>query len=55
MYDFNKYDNDLAYSYDDYIGYEENDTQEQDEFDYLQYESKMAEQMIDDLYEIEDN
>ena len=51
MYDFNNYDNDMAYSYDDYVECEEDNTQEQEEFDYLQYEGKMAEQLIDTLYE----
>lgn len=51
MYNFDNYDNDMAYSYDDYVEYEEDNTQEKEEFDYLQYESKMAEQLIDILYE----
>jgi len=62
MYDWNNYDNDLAYSYDDYVESKDNEDdayieylleQEQEkkaeEFSAIEYESKMAQQMIDSL------
>lgn len=61
MYDWNNYDNDIAYSYDDYVeenedAYEDYLLQKQldekaEEFDSLEYESKMAEQLINDINE----
>lgn len=64
MYNWNNYDNDIAYSYDDYVepkeenedAYEDYLLQKQldekaEEFATLEYESKMAQQLIDDIYE----
>lgn len=60
MYNWDNYDNDMAYSYDDYV--EENEDAYEDyllqkeldekaeNFEALEYESKMAQQMTDNLY-----
>lgn len=58
MYDMNNYDNDMAYSYDEYIEPKEEkecdcltDREiEERLFENYEYESKMAEQIIDNLY-----
>lgn len=52
MYDMNNYDNDIAYGYDDYIEPKEEINEEYLErlFENYEYESKMAEQMLDSLY-----
>lgn len=68
MYDWNNYDNDMAYSYDDYLdsaleraedsyygdAYEDYKVQEAmdrmaESFEATEYESKMAEQLIDSI------
>ena len=64
MYDWNNYDNDMAYSYDDYVEpQEENEDayedyllqKQQDEkaekFEALDYQSMMAQQMLDSIHE----
>ena len=65
MYDWNNYDNDMAYSYDDYLGEEEQENidayedylvqqkmdEEAEKFMASEYESKMAEQLIDSIYD----
>lgn len=65
MYDWNNYDNDMAYSYDDYLGEEEQENvdayedyliqqamdEKAEEFMASEYESKMAEQLIDSIYD----
>lgn len=50
MYDFNNYDNDMAYSYDDYIEEQEEDLG-QEEYDYEKYQEQMIEQLIDSIRE----
>lgn len=50
MYDFNNYDNDMAYSYDDYIEEQEEDLM-QEEYDYEKYQEQMIEQLIDSIRE----
>ena len=50
MYDWNNYDNDMAYSYDDYIEEQEEDL-EQEEYDYEKYQEQMIEQLIDSIRE----
>lgn len=69
MYDFNNYDNDMAYSYDEYLENVQERAEDMyygdpnedylvqraideaaENFEALEYESKMAEQMIDDIY-----
>ena len=61
MYNWDNYDNDIAYSYDDYV--EEKDQYEdyilhkqleekaEEKIETLEYESKMAEQLIDSIYD----
>lgn len=51
MIDFeNRYDNDMAYSYDDYIEEQEEDLM-QEEYDYEKYQEQMIEQLIDSIRE----
>lgn len=50
MYDFNNYDNDMAYSYDDYVEEQEEDLG-QEEYDYEKYQEQMIEQLIDSIRE----
>lgn len=50
MYDFNNYDNDIAYSYDDYVEEQEEDLG-QEEYDYEKYQEQMIEQLIDSIRE----
>ena len=50
MYDFNNYDNDIAYSYDDYVEEQEEDLM-QEEYDYERYQEQMIEQLIDSIRE----
>lgn len=50
MYDFNNYDNDIAYSYDDYVEEQEEDLG-QEEYDYERYQEQMIEQLIDSIRE----
>lgn len=60
MYDMNNYDNDIAYGYDDYVEPKEDNMEDylvdrsiDEQFESLEYESKMAEQMMDSLYNSE--
>ena len=51
MIDFeNRYDNDIAYSYDDYVEEQEEDLG-QEEYDYEKYQEQMIEQLIDSIRE----
>ena len=51
MIDFeNRYDNDMAYSYDDYIEEQEEDLG-QEEYDFEKYQEQMIEQLIDSIRE----
>ena len=51
MIDFeNRYDNDMAYSYDDYIEEQEEDLG-QEEYDFEKYQEQMIEQLIDSISE----
>lgn len=49
MYDFNTYDNDLAYSYDDYV--EEQENLGQEEYDFERYQEDMINQLIESIQE----
>lgn len=64
MYNFNNYDNDIAYGYDDCVEFTEEDKdayedyllqKQQDEiaeqFNALEYQSMMAQQMLDSIHE----
>ena len=61
MHNGEYYDNLMAYSYDDYVEPKEDDTEdylidrsvEEHILENYEYESKMAEQMIDNLYSAE--
>jgi ATPase subunit of ABC transporter with duplicated ATPase domains len=48
MYDFNNYDNDMAYSYDDYVEEKEEDL-EQEEYNFEKYQEQMIEHLIDTI------
>ena len=50
MYDMDKYDNDMAYSYDDYVE-EQNDDLEQEEYNFEKYQEQMIEHLIDTIRE----
>jgi len=58
MYNWDNYDNDIAYGYDDYVEPKEEIDEdylidkeiEERLFENYEYESKMAEQMLDSLY-----
>ena len=50
MYDFSNYDNDIAYSYDDYVEEQEEDLG-QEEYDFEKYQEQMIEQLIDSIRE----
>ena len=51
MYDFNNYDNDIAYSYDDYIEEQEEEDLGQEEYNFERYQEQMIEQLIDSIRE----
>ena len=48
MHDFSNYDNDMAYSYDDYVE-EQNEDLGQEEYDYEKYQEQMIEHLIDTI------
>lgn len=50
MYDFNNYDNDIAYSYDDYVEEQEEDLG-QEEYDFEKYQEQMIEHLIESIRE----
>ena len=50
MYDFNNYDNDMAYSYDDYVEEKEEDLA-QEEYNFEKYQEQMIEHLIDIIRE----
>lgn len=50
MYNFDNYDNDIAYSYDDYVEEKEEDL-EQEEYDFEKYQEQMIEHLIDTIRE----
>ena len=50
MYDFNNYDNDMAYSYDDYVEEKDEDLN-QEEYDFEKYQEQMIEHLIDTIRE----
>lgn len=49
MYDMDRYDNDIAYSYDDYVEEQIDDELEREGFYYETYMEKMIDQLIDEL------
>lgn len=50
MYDMDRYDSDMAYSYDDYIEEKEEDL-EQEEYNFEKYQEQMIEHLIDKVRE----
>jgi hypothetical protein len=50
MYDFNNYDNDMAYSYDDYIEEQKEDLG-QEEYNFEKYQEQMIEHLIGTIRE----
>ena len=50
MYNFDNYDNDMAYSYDDYVEEKEEDL-DQEEYDFEKYQEQMIEHLIDTVRE----
>lgn len=50
MYDMDRYDNDIAYSYDDYIEEQEEDLG-QEEYDFEKYQEQMIEHLIESIRE----
>lgn len=50
MYDFSNYDNDMAYSYDDYIE-EKDEKLDQEEYNFEKYQEQMIEHLIDTIRE----
>ena len=50
MYNFDNYDNDMAYSYDDYVEEKEEDL-EQEEYNFEKYQEQMIEHVIDTIRE----
>ena len=48
MYNFDNYDNDIAYSYDDYVE-EQKDDLEQEEYNFEKYQEQMIEHLIDTI------
>ena len=50
MYNFDNYDNDMAYSYDDYVKEKEEDL-EQEEYNFEKYQEQMIEHLIDTIRE----
>ena len=64
MYNWDNYDNDIAYSYDDYVECEQENEdayedyllqkqqdEEAEKFEASEYESKMAEQLINSIHD----
>ena len=51
MYDFNNYDNDIAYDYDEYVEEQIDDDLERQGFYYETYLEKMIDRLIDELQE----
>ena len=50
MYNFDNYDNDMAYSYDDYVEEKEEDLT-QEEYNFEKYQEQMIEHLIDIIRE----
>ena len=50
MYDFSNYDNDIAYSYDDYVEEQDEDLG-QEEYNFEKYQEQMIEHLIDTIRE----
>ena len=50
MYNWDNYDNDMAYSYDDYVEEKEEDL-EQEEYNFEKYQEQMIEHLIDTIRE----
>ena len=50
MYDFSNYDNDMAYSYDDYIE-DKDDSIDATEYNFEKYQEQMIEHLIDTIRE----
>ena len=50
MYNFDNYDNDMAYSYDNYIE-EQEENLKQDDYDFEKYQEQMIEHLIDTIRE----
>lgn len=56
MYNWDNYDNDIAYGYDEYLeeleGYDDVDRIIEEQYlDSLEYQEKMVQDMIDKIYE----
>ena len=51
MYDFSNYDNDMAYSYDDYVEEHEQEDLGQEEYNFEKYQEQMIEHLIDTIRE----
>lgn len=52
MIDFeSKYDNDMAYSYDDYIEEDQDNLLDRDEYNFEKYQEQMIEHLIDTIRE----
>lgn len=52
MYNWDNYDNDLAYSYDDYVGDgEDNKEEAQDDYDFEKYQEDMIEMLYNEINE----
>ena len=50
MYNWDNYDNDIAYSYDDYVEEQEQDLGK-DDYDFEKYQEQMIEHLIDTVRE----
>lgn len=48
MYNWDNYDNDMAYSYDDYVEEKEQDLDKND-YDFEKYQEQMIEHLIDTI------
>lgn len=51
MYNFDNYDNDIAYSYDDYVEEQEQEDLGQEDYNFEKYQEQMIEHLIDTIRE----
>ena len=51
MYDWNNYDNDIAYDYDEYVEEQEQEDLDQEEYNFEKYQEQMIEHLIDSFRE----
>lgn len=50
MYNWDAHDNEIAYSYDDYVGDDEDYNEDaQDNYDYEQYQDDMIDMLYNDI------